>query len=232
MTNSASLAGYTNGRIRVVSKVFPARLPSLWWYVCECGTWGASTARDLKRINKRLDKSCGCAKREYAREMAANFNSVDLVGKKFGRWTVLAPETVRLSGHRRWTCQCDCGTRRAVASGSLLQKRSISCGCYQKEIAPELALHMSKARRSNVRLADRSRTALANTLRYSRQRDATPPWVSRKALRSIYKNCPQGFHVDHIHPLKHPLLCGLHVPWNLQYLPAVDNLRKRNLLET
>lgn len=169
-----SLVGYTNGRIRVVSKVFPAKLPSLWWYVCECGTWGISAAGDIKRINKRLDKSCGCAKREYAKRMAASLNSIDLIGKKFGRWTVLALETERLSGHRRWTCRCDCGTRRAVASGSLLQKRSISCGCYQREIAPELALHMSKARRSNVRLADRSRPALASTLRYSRQRDATP----------------------------------------------------------
>lgn len=57
---------------------------------------------------------------------------------------------------------------------------------------------------------------------------ATPSWVDRKALKEIYKNCPKGMHVDHIHPLNGKESCGLHVPWNLQYLTPEQNMKKSN----
>lgn len=53
----------------------------------------------------------------------------------------------------------------------------------------------------------------------------------KEALVEFYRNCPDGHHVDHVVPLKHPLVCGLHVLANLQYLPATENLKKRNKFE-
>lgn len=64
--------------------------------------------------------------------------------------------------------------------------------------------------------------------RRARLQLAMPKWVNKKELIHIYKNCPEGFHVDHIIPLNNPNVCGLHVPWNLQYLPEKENLKKSN----
>lgn len=50
-------------------------------------------------------------------------------------------------------------------------------------------------------------------------------------LNKIYDNCPDGFQVDHIVPLKGRNVCGLHAPWNLQYLPSDVNFKKNNKLE-
>jgi 5-methylcytosine-specific restriction endonuclease McrA len=53
----------------------------------------------------------------------------------------------------------------------------------------------------------------------------------REILSQFYRDCPEGQQVDHVIPLRHPLVCGLHAIANLQYLTGPDNLKKGNKWE-
>lgn len=74
-----------------------------------------------------------------------------------------------------------------------------------------------------------------NGTRRASIRQALPLWADRGEIRKIYRqaiekslNTGIKYHVDHIIPLVHPMVCGLHVPQNLQVIPAIENLKKQN----
>ena len=61
--------------------------------------------------------------------------------------------------------------------------------------------------------------------------DATPVWFEKekKRIEFLYATAKiDGLHVDHIVPLNHDMVCGLHCLANLQLLTPSDNMRKSN----
>ena len=75
----------------------------------------------------------------------------------------------------------------------------------------------------------------ANARRRAAKIQATPEWADKKVITDIYKEAQRlqqvlgiPMHIDHVVPLQGELVCGLHVEYNLQVIPAALNLRKSN----
>ena len=66
--------------------------------------------------------------------MGKKKEKIDLVGKKFGRLTVVEDTGRRKWGYVVWLCECVCGEEREIISNSLLQGNTKSCGCLRRDI--------------------------------------------------------------------------------------------------
>lgn len=73
-----------------------------------------------------------------------------------------------------------------------------------------------------------------SALRARHKRQAQPKWLSEFDvfyMEELYDMASRrALEVDHIVPIKSKLVCGLHVPWNLQLLTRNENARKSNKL--
>ena len=87
---------------------------------CDCGNKKSFIKGNLKNA-----KSCGCKNRS------------NLIGKKYGRLTVLKRLDDYISPKgwtdSMWECQCECGNVINVRGSCLRNKHTESCGCIKRE---------------------------------------------------------------------------------------------------
>jgi hypothetical protein len=72
----------------------------------------------------RLKSSWASGKRSHISK-----RRIDLTGRRFNHWLVIAYSDTSPSGHARWLSRCDCGTEIAVFGSDLLRDRTANCGC-------------------------------------------------------------------------------------------------------
>lgn len=60
-------------------------------------------------------------------------NTIDLIGKRFGRLVVVGKLPERRRKHIVWKCKCDCGETSEVLGYNLRYGKTKSCGCLEQE---------------------------------------------------------------------------------------------------
>jgi hypothetical protein len=94
-----------------------------------------------------------------------------------------------------------------------------------------------KVRHKNWKKNNPDKVQKDSANRRASKANRTLPWLNLAHLfeiESIYKYCAAlrsvglNYHVDHVIPLRGELVSGLHAPWNLQVIPAHENLAKGN----
>ena len=180
-------------------------------------------ARNLER-KRQMDRDYAAANRDRAR-------------RKTREWAAANPERKRASDKAYYDLNRDKLAGRSVTyraeNRDKIQTRKEA---YQAENRERIR-QMRKEWRANNKAK-----VLANVpMRKMRQRHATPPWLTKEhklQMRRAYETAQvfgealgEPFHVDHIVPISSPVVCGLHVPWTLQILRAVENIEKSNRLD-
>lgn len=110
---------------------------------------------------------------------------------------------------------------------------STNYAAYRAANKEKLSLYFKEYKKENA-----AQVAAWNAKRRAAELQRTPVWLTEDDLWIISeayalaadRTALFGFkwHVDHILPLRGKKVSGLHVPTNLQVIPAVENLRKAN----
>lgn len=116
--SDSTLIGQIFGRLTVValqSKSENNSAGRIWKCKCICGN---ECYVDTSKLKNGNTKSCGCIK------------TPNLIGKKFGKLTVIKSEGIR-KNNVTWLCQCECGGIKIVPGYQLKAGSVKSCGCLR-----------------------------------------------------------------------------------------------------
>lgn len=92
-----------------------------------------------------------------------------------------------------------------------------------------------KELKANWKSANPDKVRMSRVNREMTKIKAIPKWAKLEKIAEIYARCRfmteitgDVYHVDHIVPLRSPLVCGLHCEQNLRVIPGLENSTKSN----
>lgn len=156
-------------------------------------------------------------------------------------------DNFRANGLSVYCINCNQTRMRAWVAKNLEKKRAHDKAYYEahreryraqmKEYIARNAEILDEYHR-RYRRDNAGKIAANNIARIRSERQATPSWANFEKINAIYAEAKRLFeldgierHVDHVVPIKHKLVCGLHVEHNLQILTAAENMAKKNRFE-
>lgn len=102
----------------------PVRVRDRLEYDCRCDCGNRATVQGKHLVAGR-SKSCGC----FRKEILSKRYSAMLLGRRFGKLTVVERTGSNKRHNALWKCRCDCGNETLVSSPLLIKGRTKSCGC-------------------------------------------------------------------------------------------------------
>ena len=120
-------------------------------------------------------------------------------------------------------------TKRTGVSPEAREKAYAGAREWRKRNQDKVKAHKRKFQETR-----RAHRCFYQQTREAERRRAIPPWADMDAIKGMYELCGifraagLDLHVDHIVPLKGKIVSGLHVENNLQLLPKLENLSKKN----
>lgn len=160
-----------------------------------------------------------CKNGHLDERFVANYTCVTCSNAAFDKWYEKNPEKQAVHV-KRWNAEHPEKRReiRKEWAANNPEKSAASSSKWKRQNLDKVAASRASRRSAEIR-------------RTPKWLDADDLWLigeayALAALRT--KMLGTKWHVDHIVPLQGKLVSGLHVPWNLQVIPAAQNLRKGN----
>jgi hypothetical protein len=96
---------------------------------------------------------------------------INLLGKTFGRLTVIGESAIKKHYRPTWVCSCECGVIKDVSSNALLNNLTNSCGCLHREVVSRLFSKPAGESAFNSILRDYRRHAKERNLCFNLTKD-------------------------------------------------------------